>query len=364
MKKLLLQIFLIFSFFVSISAVMINSLQTDNINDGPYIFINGNSFLAKWIDNGSLFRRKLKFKNFDKFKKKFNLKFTFSDLTEIHDLRPDQNQAFTGIDSICAISDIHGEFRSYTALLKSQGILDKDLNWNFGTGHLIILGDYFDRGDKVTELLWHLFGLEKQAEKAGGRVHLLLGNHEMMLFSNDTRYTNEKYLRVLETMGIGYNDMYSMQTVLGRWLRSKPVMVSLNNCLFVHGGISVALLHKNLSADEINALFSQLTLGEQILNEKAFNDLLFLTERNGPLWYRGFFTDADFSEASADSILAFYGTDHIIVGHTSDNEMKSLFNNKILCIDAGLGDDEPGAVLIWKNNVFLKGTADGKRMSF
>jgi hypothetical protein len=362
MKKLLLHIFIIISVCVCISAVSIPNPQ--NIKDGPYIFINGNSFFVKWIKNGSVSSRKLKSKNFGNYKEKFNFNFTFSDLNEASGLKPDHRQTHTGIDSICAVSDIHGEFKSYTTLLKAQGIIDKDLNWNFGTGHLIILGDLFDRGDMVTELLWHLFGLEKQAEKAGGRVHILLGNHEMMLFSNDSRYTNEKYLRVGKIMGLEYRDLYSMQTVLGRWLRSQPVMVSLNNCLFVHGGISAGLLHKNLSTDQINALFSHLTLGEPIMDEKEFNDLMFLTEADGPLWYRGFFTDADFSELKADSILSFYGSDHIIVGHTSDNEMKSLFNNKILCIDAGLGSDKPGAVLIWKNNRFFKGTVDGKRTPF
>lgn len=364
MKKLFRQILFFLIIFLSISAIMDTNIRNEGISDGPYVFLYENTLVVKWIANGSLHRRILKMKNFDFFKDKFDFKFSFADLNEnsIADL-PDK-QSFDGIDSVCAVSDIHGEFKSYIRLMKAQGIIDDDLNWSFGTGHLIILGDYFDRGDMVTELLWHLFGLEKQAEKAGGKVHLMLGNHELMMFSNDTRYTNAKYLKVRDIIGQKYSDLYSMDTFIGRWIRSKPVIITINNCLFVHGGISGEMLQKRMKSDKINELFWKLTMGKQLKDESELHDLLFLTENDGPVWYRGFFEDPGFTEARADSILTFYGMKHIIVGHTSDNAMKVLFNNKILCIDAGLGNKEPGVALICKNNVFFKGTADGKRVRF
>ncbi len=64
------------------------------------------------------------------------------------------------IDSIGIITDIHGEYSTYLNLLNANGIIDNDLNWKFGKGHLVIIGDTFDRGAMVTEVLWHLFGLE------------------------------------------------------------------------------------------------------------------------------------------------------------------------------------------------------------
>jgi hypothetical protein len=350
--------------FLSISAMMDRNIRNESISDGPYVFLNENRLVIKWIKNGSLHRKTLKRKNFDLFKDKFDFKFGFSDLNENPIKNLPDKQSFNGIDSVCAVSDIHGEFKSYIRLMKAQGIIDDDLNWNFGTGHLIILGDYFDRGNMVTELIWHLFGLEKQAEKAGGKVHIMLGNHELMMFSNDTRYTNDKYLKVSDIIGQKYSDLYSMNTFMGKWLRSKPVIISINNCLFVHGGISGEMLQKNMETEKINALFSKLTQGKMLKDEGELHDLLFLTENEGPVWYRGFFEDPGFTEARADSILAFYGMKHIIVGHTSDNEMKVLFNNKILCIDAGLGNNEPGIALICKNNAFFKGTADGRRVRF
>jgi len=85
----------------------------------------------------------------------------------------------------------------------------------------------------VTEILWHLFNLEKQAARAGGMVHLLLGNHEGMLFSGDRRYLNEKYILTEKLMNTRYIDLYGENSVLGKWLRSKPVMISIDDLLFL-----------------------------------------------------------------------------------------------------------------------------------
>ncbi|MBK8669693.1 MAG: hypothetical protein IPN89_09590 [Saprospiraceae bacterium] len=38
-----------------------------------------------------------------------------------------------------------------------------------------------------------MFQLEKQAAVAGGKVHVMLGNHELMTLNNDLRYLNVKY---------------------------------------------------------------------------------------------------------------------------------------------------------------------------
>jgi hypothetical protein len=117
-----------------------------------------------------------------------------------------------------------------------------------------------------------------------------------------------------------------------------------------------------MKIEQINKLFYGLTTGQEFTSDEELKDILFLSDDAGPLWYRGFFTESAFCEEEANAILRFYGKSHIIVGHTTDNEIKSLFNNKIICIDAGIGNDLPGAVLICKGNVFYKGTADGERL--
>lgn len=333
----------------------------EGVSDGPYIYRSERNMNIIWIKNGVPHKIKLTNKSFNTIKKDFDLRFDFHDLVATYFLKPDYNKSFRHVDSIAAISDIHGAYDGYISLLKAQGIIDNELTWKFGTGHLVILGDIFDRGDKVTEILWHLFGLEKQARAAGGAVHILLGNHELMTFAEDLRYTNHKYLEAANIFGVKYPALYSENAVLGRWLRFKPVVISLNNIIFVHGGISKEMLERRISMEEINKLFFQMLVQKAVESQNDIRNLVVLTEENGPVWYRGFFDEHSFPEERADSILDYYHKKNIVVGHTTSDHIRPLFNNKIIGIDAGLGNDMDGAMLIIKGDSFYLGKSDGRR---
>ncbi len=334
----------------------------DFINDGPYIFNFNKKLFAKYIENSNLRIKKVTPENYVEIRNKFNLLSDYKDLINTFSLKPDYKQRFTGADSIAAITDIHGEYDKYLTLLKSLGIIDESLNWKFGTGHLVVLGDCFDRGDKVTELLWHLFGLEKQASKAGGMVHMLLGNHENMMFSKDLRYIHEKYRKTELLTETQYFDLYSEKSVLGKWLRNQPAVISINDILFVHGGLSIEMVRRKMDIEHINHVFSDMLVGKKCENETDIEELIFLNDDNGPIWYRGFFNDETFCISRLDSILDFYSSKHIVVGHTPSSQIKSRFDNKIIGIDAGMGNNQPGAMLVFKNGVFYSGSTSCNRI--
>jgi hypothetical protein len=363
MKKKLL--YLIISLFLNLNSFAIyhsEGSNPDSLNDGPYIFNVNDTLKVKWIENNVLREDYIMQKNFTEIKKKFNLLCNYKDLTDTYLLKSNYSQSYNRIDSISVISDVHGEYNIYINLLIATGIIDKNLNWKFGKGHLVVLGDIFDRGNMVTEILWHLYGLEKQAIKAGGMVHVLLGNHEVMVLNKDLSYINEKYEKVEVISNTKYFDLYSENSVLGKWLRSKPVVITINNIIFVHAGISIELVQRNLKIEQINQIISDKIIGKDIQSINENEELKFLNENNGPLWYRGYFYDTGFSESKLDSILDFYAKEHIVVGHTTFEEIKSLFNNKILGIDAGIMYKQPGEMLIYKNGFFYKGSITGNRI--
>ena len=333
--------------------------QPDSLSDGPYIFHHAGKTEVKWIENNILHTELLNQKSFYPLKEKFSLLFDYKDIVNISLIRPDYRQSFKGVDSIAALSDIHGEYHKYIRLLKSMKIIDSDLNWSFGEGHLVILGDYFDRGPMVNEVLWHLFGLEKQARKAGGRVHILLGNHETMIFNNDIRYIHPKYKHVQEIIGQPYFDLYSDKTVLGIWLRNQPLIVVINDIMFVHAGISIEMVRRKLGVEHINRIHSRMLLKKEAEAETDIADLSFLLTEDGPFWYRGFFSETTFCESKADSIFSFYKINHMVVGHTPCKEIKKLFGDRVFGIDAGLGYDKPGEMLIYKNGIFYEALHDG-----
>jgi hypothetical protein len=363
MKKQLLFIIISLSLNLNSFAVYHSEWQyRDSVNDGPYIFNLNGKLKVKWIVNSVLREDSVLNGDITKIKNEFNLLCNYRDLTENYLLKSNFRESYRRVDSISVISDIHGEYNIYTDLLKANGIIDKNLKWKYGKGHLVVLGDIFDRGEKVTEIFWHLFGLEKQAIEAGGMVHLLLGNHELMVLTQNLRYMNGKYKKVEEISGTNYSDLYSENSVLGNWLRSKPVMITINDIIFVHAGISIEMVQRNLGIMQVNKKFPDIIAGKDTVGNPEYDDLMFLGGNDGPLWYRGYFTDAGFNESRLDSILGFYDKKQIVVGHTSFKDIKPLFTNKIIGVDAGIMNKQPGEMLIFKNGFFYKGLITGKRI--
>ena len=97
---------------------------------------------------------------------------------------------FDDVDRIVAIADIHGAYVAMVETLQNADILGEDLAWAGGTSHLVIVGDILDRGPRSRDAMELLMRLEAEAEAAGGRVHVVIGNHESMLLTGDLRYVS------------------------------------------------------------------------------------------------------------------------------------------------------------------------------
>ena len=96
-----------------------------------------------------------------------------------------------GVKRVVAISDIHGAHRELVATLHTAGVIDAAQRWNAAHTHLVIVGDIVDRGDDSRASLDLLMRLEAEAVAAGGKVHVVLGNHDVMNIVGDLRYTTK-----------------------------------------------------------------------------------------------------------------------------------------------------------------------------
>ena len=117
---------------------------------------------------------------------------------------------------ILAVSDLEGNRETFLEFLKGNGVVDDAGQWAWGDGHLVLNGDIVDRGDQVTELLWLIRRLEREARAAGGRVHYVLGNHESMVMAGDLRYIHPKYRFSTDRIGASYEDLHGPESELGR----------------------------------------------------------------------------------------------------------------------------------------------------
>ena len=227
------------------------------------------------------------------------------------------------------LSDLEGDYDYLSKMLIGNGIINDKLEWTFNDGHLVIVGDVFDRGEYVTEILWLLYHLELESKKSGGRLHLILGNHEIMAMSGDHRYLNKKYKKLLSGGDLEYKDLFSNQTVLGKWLRTKNAVEVVGNILFVHGGLSPKVNRSKQSISEMNTHVRNALLQ---LDTDTSDAQQLIMGMEGPLWYRGYIEEK-LEQSNIDSITANFSIKHIVVGHTIVPQITVMYNNSVVPID-------------------------------
>jgi hypothetical protein len=265
---------------------------------------------------------------------------------------------------IFAIGDVHGRYGALVNLLVNNGVIDRELNWSYGDGHLVFLGDVFDRGEEVTETLWLIYRLQHQAHMAGGEVHLLLGNHEIMTLTGDHRYVAEKYLFFSLYTGIDYSQWFERNTVLGKWLRSRNVMLRINDYMFFHAGISPQFAIHDLSLSEVNTGVRKYLYSDYSIMTGSVEDIILGPV--GPLWYRGYGNYGgkypEVTQEFVDLYLEKHGLKKLILGHNEQATITSSFEGKVISVDVAIDESGGSAqgLLITGDGIFVC-SADGSR---
>lgn len=268
------------------------------------------------------------------------------------ELPPDEECDYQMPEKLLAVSDIEGNFDGFAAILRGAGVINDKYEWSFGSGHLVLLGDFFDRGNHVNECLWLIYKLESESERAGGKVHFILGNHELMNLKGDFRYVRKKYFQNADSLGLPYSEWYSAGSELGRWLMTKNCIEKIGSTLFIHGGYSPQLLAMNLPADNINDILRDLMKSSFSKAMSALDSLIIRS--NGPLWYRGI-AKQEIPESTVDSLLAMNSAERIVIGHTLFEEICNLYGGKVKAIDIYHADNfEKGKMfaLWYEKNMF------------
>ena len=326
--------------------------------DGPYLKYDDDEIIISWVEKGE-FKEKVVKKDEDfSFNREGLPSFSLRDIK----IKNDDEVEITGVEKFVALSDIHGQFDVFERLLVANKITDDEANWTYGNGHLVVVGDILDRGDEVLKILWYLYHLERKAEKEGGRVHVLLGNHEMMVINGELGYLNRKYLYTSGVSGVKYSEYFGKDTFWGRYLASKNVIKSINNILFVHGGLSKAALDAKKNYFDYNKIFKKNVLFKspsQLAANKVTSVLAF---ENGPLWYRGYARPFEFDTEKAKDILRMTGKDHIVIGHTSMPRVMGLYDNRIILVDSSMKFGKTGELLVYEDGKFFRGLMDGRHI--
>ena len=334
--------------------------STTKLTEGPYVFWENENAIIKYILNDNYISQERTVKGKDPFS--FNLEGFKGDF-EISSYPPKINPStFSDVSKFFVISDIHGQFDQMVKILTNNRIIDVNLDWAWGEGHLIILGDVFDRGDKVTESLWLIHKLEMQAEELKGKVHYTLGNHELMVLQGDDRYIADKYKKTAKLMQLDHKNLYSPESEFGRWLRTKHTIIKLNDVLFVHAGIHPNFLDLNLDFQEINNIIrNNIDTSKDIIKKNELLSFLFKTD--GPLWYRGYFqntkTSPQIKQNKLLQLLTDMGVNKIVVGHTTQDFINPFFKDSVIPVDTGIKTGNKGEALLYENGIYYRVKTDG-----
>ncbi len=334
--------------------------------DGPYVHYKGDRVFVNYImeSNGT---KSVKTDSVP-LKQKDNLSLTvMTDIPgksfQVRLKKELQNEKaeFPKAKNMVVLSDIEGNFDALRKLLQATKVTDENFNWTFGDGKLVLIGDFFDRGLHVTEVLWFIYYLEEKAKAAGGYVHFVLGNHEIMNLSGDLRYVQQKYLDNAKLLNEKYVTLYDENSELGRWLRTKNIFEKIGDVMFMHGGISAYVSRMGLSITGINKL-ARPYYGDSTFKAGHQKSDIILSDW-GPFWYRGYYVKNDpVIPLQIDSTLSQFGANHIVTGHTIVSDTISVwYNGRLLNTDVHHAEGKSEALVI-ENNKFYRVNAEGKKV--
>ncbi len=285
-----------------------------------------------------------------------------------------------GVPRIVAVGDIHGSYVGLVEDLRMAGLIDKKQRWIGGESHLVSVGDLVDRGPDSRKVIDFLMKLEKDAEKKGGKVHVLIGNHDAMQVIGLLDHTSPeeisafkdrnskkvreqvfqlKYRRKVEEakadgleepdektereafeaeIPLGYIEhrrAFHREGEYGSWILSHNVAIRINGILFSHADWS-----------EKMALLGLEAVNHQIRQELSGNADLqtgISFEFDSPLQNRQFSkvplerAAQEAAQPELDRVLTALGGSRIVVGHTmTRGVIEPRFGGKHLSIDTGM----------------------------
>ena len=313
---------------------------------------------------------------------------------------------------IVAIGDLNGAYEALVDILRGTGLVSPNLSWTGGRDELVQVGDLFNRGGGAARALRLLLKLQRQARRVGGRVTVLLGNHEVMTALRHEGYCTESEYLSFATAAERRAWPARVQRAMMRLIRQRPGGVvlpikprleawkiehvpgrtALRRALGPRGRLGQALRALPVTYQSGGALFVHAgllpdwaELGAEGLDERARaewaaargNKLWSLSKGglfrgNGPLWDRTLVRGGAQAQKNLKRTLALFGAERMVVGHTQtaslprgqEGRISVLERGQLIGVDVGLSEDPraPRAALIIAGSRGYEWTPAGTRL--
>lgn len=297
---------------------------------------------------------------------------------------------FEATSRTVAIGDLHADPDAFLTLLQGTNLIDSHGHWTGGDTRLVVLGDIVSRGWNSRFIFDLLSELEVQAEKAGGGVHVLLGNHEQMkvmdsferdyaererfqywdlipqlteedvrneirIFQSALGPLSSEGLHQLRSRMLGQHGDRAYRAAFTDWnspylraIHQRNTYIMVGDTLFGHAGFSRWLRGQERSVlGEINATHRAfLKESTRFVNrERLTEPHHWVTHHDGPVWTRQL-ADKKLSQGEVDHALWGVQARRVVFGHTwrKDGVIEASYDDKAWNIDTGISGAYAGKI--------------------
>ena len=249
------------------------------------------------------------------------------------------------VKRIIVLGDLHGDWDMTIKSLRVGKLIDTTNKWIGFDTVVVQLGDQIDRcrftgipcykpeatkEDEASDIkiLNFFTNLHKQAQKEGGAVYSIIGNHELMNVNGDMRYVSFENIAEfnnyekpdgtiiangIEARKYAFAPGNKIADFLGC---TRQLSLIIGSNLFVHAGV-LPKIAKKYNIQEMNQIMS-LYLWNKLKDPSEYNELLNSSDYS-PLWNR-IFGSTKQTVQSCDNLMRpleeIYKVGKIFIGHT------------------------------------------------
>lgn len=254
---------------------------------------------------------------------------------------------YSNVENIYVIGDIHGDSEVLKKVLLKAQLIDTSFKWIGKDSHVVQLGDIldgkqrgnvkvdFDSVDSMEEYNIYEFlnDLDAQAREYGGRVHYLIGNHELMNVLGNFSYVLGKHM---SSTGVQKRrELFSPGGKMANMLACRSYgILNINGWIFCHGGLLPQHI-KHHDITWINHLVKDILKGAKSINKLKPSERDYLEGNNSFLWTRAYANNKNKCEL-LNTTLSMISAKGMILGHTPHDSITCACKNKLYFADIGL----------------------------
>ncbi len=214
--------------------------------------------------------------------------------------------------AIWVIGDVHGHHQKLLTILQTNHLADEAGHWAGGDQTLWFLGDYFDRGPDGLGVVALIMALQIEAERDGGQVGALIGNHDVLIMAARQFGTvaegglGKRFVDNWRVNGGQESDMDGLTPETMSWLAGLPALALAGGRLLAHADSTFYRIYGN-DVPSINLAIQSILNDDDV---KVWNRLL------GDFAQRRAFTDRFRGRRRAQQLLRTLGGGQIVHAHT------------------------------------------------